>query len=228
LDVESRSHGEPRGGTGRRPYDIRLRRERAAETRERILAAGIELFREIRSWDWRELTFRAVARRAGVSERTVYRNFPTEQELRAAIGRRVEDEAGVRYEDLQLETVPEVAERVLALLPAYSAASPVHEHDVRRRDAFRRAVTLSSKGWPARQRELAAVALDVVWSVPVYERMLRVWGLDAADAKQVMTWLNALVVESIRDGRRPTTRPTRVRPTTPPASHAPPTTRSGP
>ena len=63
--------------SGRRPYESRLRQRQTAETRERVIAAGSELVRQLPSWDWREGTFRAVAERAGVGERTVYRHFPT-------------------------------------------------------------------------------------------------------------------------------------------------------
>jgi AcrR family transcriptional regulator len=166
----------------------------------------VELFAQIRSWDWRELTFRAVAERAGVGERTVYRNFPTEAELRYAIGRRIEQQAGVTYDELSLGNLPEVGEQVLTLLPDYSTASPVHEHDLRRRNAFRKAVASSGKGFSAHDRELAAVALDLTWSVVVYERMLRVWNLDSVDAIQVMRWLHQLVTDAIEDGHRPTAR----------------------
>ena len=80
----------------------KLRRAQMAETRERILAAGSALVHEFKSWDWRPLTFRAVAERAGVGERTVYRHFATERELRDAVMTRCEQEAGVELgEDLE-------------------------------------------------------------------------------------------------------------------------------
>ena len=60
-----------------------------AETRDRILDAGSALVHEFESWDWRPLTFRAVAERAGVGERTVYRHFATEQALHAAVMERL-------------------------------------------------------------------------------------------------------------------------------------------
>ena len=69
----------------RKPYDSPVRRQRMEATRERILAAGVELVRGFKTWDWSDLTFRAVAERAGVGERTVYRHFPTERALHAAI-----------------------------------------------------------------------------------------------------------------------------------------------
>ena len=56
-------HPAPPGRT----YDGTLRRERAAETRERILVAGSELIHRTAVRDWKKLTVRAVADRAGVS-----------------------------------------------------------------------------------------------------------------------------------------------------------------
>src|SRR5262245_43541623 len=55
----------------RRRYDGTLRRQQAAETRERIVAAGSELLHGSPIRDWRALTVRAVAERAGVNQRTV-------------------------------------------------------------------------------------------------------------------------------------------------------------
>src|SRR5207247_11265534 len=66
----------------RRKYDSPLRRQRAAETYDRIVAAGVAILHELPLWKWQALTLRAVAQRAGVTERTVYRHFATERELR--------------------------------------------------------------------------------------------------------------------------------------------------
>ena len=77
------------------PYDNSARAEKAGKTRERIIAAGSELVHAFDSWNWRDLTFRSVAERAGVGERTVYRHFPTERHLHDAVMQRLESEAGV-------------------------------------------------------------------------------------------------------------------------------------
>src|SRR3954452_9555040 len=97
--------GDEQSPDGRR-YDSPVRRSRAAVTRERIVAAGSELVHHFPSWDWKELTFRAVADRAGVSERTVYRHFATERELHDAGMRRLEEEAGLSYDQLRLADLP--------------------------------------------------------------------------------------------------------------------------
>ena len=70
-----------------RKYDSTLRRQRAAETRERIVAAGCDLLQGSSIRDWRGVTVRAVADRAGVNERTVYRHFANERGLRDEVMR---------------------------------------------------------------------------------------------------------------------------------------------
>src|SRR3954468_4674020 len=113
--------GEP-SIEGRRRYDNRARQEKAAQTRERIVAAGRDLVHGFDSWNWRDLTFRAVAELAGVGERTVYRHFPTERHLHDAVMQRLEDDAGISYEDVDLENLAEVTSRVFASLQRFTVA----------------------------------------------------------------------------------------------------------
>src|SRR5262245_64603609 len=104
----------------RRTYDNRARQEKAAQTRERIVAAGSELVHAFDSWNWRDLTFKAIAERAGVGERTVYRYFPTERHLHDAVMQRLESEAGVSYEDVTLTNLAETTSRVFGSLQRFS------------------------------------------------------------------------------------------------------------
>ena len=61
-----------------RPYDSPLRREQAAATRTKILAAARSLFEE---HGYAATSVAAIAKRAGVSQRTVYLAFETKAEL---------------------------------------------------------------------------------------------------------------------------------------------------
>jgi len=61
------------------PYRSPLRQAQAAQTRERIECAAADLLGEGSAAD--SITFRAVAERAGVTEMTVYRHFPTREAL---------------------------------------------------------------------------------------------------------------------------------------------------
>ena len=136
----------------RRTYDNRARQEKAAQTRERIVTAGSELVHGFDTWNWRDLTFRAVAERAGVGERTVYRHFPTERHLHDAVMQRLESEAGISYEDVDLANLAEVTGRVFASLQRFSVRESVEAPqdptfvgvDVRRREALLRAVSAAA------------------------------------------------------------------------------------
>ena len=193
------------GGGGRRRYDSPVRRQRAAETRDRIVAAGSELVHELPSWDWRELTFRAVAERAGVGERTVYRHFPTERHLRDAVMGRLEEEAGVTYDDVTLAGLPAVTARVFASLHSFAVHDSVAPDgdptfaaaDERRQAALRRSVAVSAPHWSAAQQETAAALLDVLWNLPSYERLVRGWQFDGDRATEAIGWLIDRVVAAI-------------------------------
>lgn len=195
----------------RRTYDSSSRRRQAEQTRERIVAAGSELVREYRSWDWRELTFRAIAERAGVGERTVYRHFPTERDLHDAVMGRLEDEAGVAYEEVDLTNLTDVTGRFFASLQRFTIeesvqppADPVFVGaDQRRRQALFRAVTEAAPDWPAARVRAVAGLLDVLWNLPSYERLVNTWQLSPAEASTSLTWLIDTVVASVRSGAVP-------------------------
>ena len=195
----------------RRTYDNRARQEKAAQTRERIVAAGSELVHAFDSWNWRDLTFKAVAERAGVGERTVYRHFPTEQHLHDAVMQRLESEAGISYEDVDLTNIDEVTARVFASLQRFSVRKSVETPqdptfigvDVRRRDALMRAVSASAPNWSPAEQQMAAGLLDVLWNVPSYERLVGAWGLDGADATRAIGWLMAKIIRAIEDDDAP-------------------------
>jgi AcrR family transcriptional regulator len=197
-----------------RRYDSPVRRRKVAETRERIVSAGSELVHGFASWDWRELTFRAVAERAGVGERTVYRHFPTEQHLHDAVMQRLEEEAGITYEDVGLANLADVTARVFASRDSFAAQGSVREPDdptfvavdERRRAALLRAVSASVPHWSAAERETVAALMDVLWNLPSYERLVGVWNLESADATRAITWVMGKVVQAIEDDDPPPTR----------------------
>lgn len=199
----------------RRRYDSPVRRQQAAETRARIVAAGSELVHEFDSWEWNALTFRAVAERAGVGERTVYRHFPTERHLHDAVMARLEEEAGVAYEDLELTTLPEITARVFSSRGSFAAreavasdADPLFvEVDQRRRDALVRAVTAATPTWTESERRTIAALLDLAWSMPGYERLVGAWDFDGDDATRAITWLLSLLTDTIDADVPPPTPP---------------------
>lgn len=182
----------------------------AESTRSAIVMAGTALAREASGWDWRNLTARAVAEKAGVSERTIYRHFASERQLHDSIMHRLEQEAGVVYEGIRLEDVARVTARVFSAVPAFSVPPPViHDEtfmatDLRRQKALVDAVRDTGADWPDAERRMAAAVLDVLWVPTTYERLVTSWHMDAEDATRAMMWAIELVVETLRAGKHPT------------------------
>jgi AcrR family transcriptional regulator len=200
--------GESGARTTRR-YDSTLRRQRAAETRARIVDAGCEILQGSSIRDWRALTIRAVAKRAGVNERTVYRHFENERGLRDEVMRRLEQKAGIDLTELRLEDVADVTARILGTvsahpLPARAPMDPtLSETGGRTREALRRVVAEKTEGWSESDQQVAAGMIDVLWAVAAYERLAVDWQLDQEQATSGITWVVRLIEEAIRDGRRP-------------------------
>jgi AcrR family transcriptional regulator len=195
-----------------RSYDSPVRRARMAETRQRILDAGAALAHELESWDWRPLTFRAVAERAGLGERTVYRHFQTEQALHEAIMQHLARESGVDYDDLSLDDVAAIGARVFAAMATFAAPpwtdverGVLRAEDERRQAALRAAVEAAATtgDWTDDERARAAAALDVLWTAPSYQRLTTGWRLAPDEATEVIDWMIGLVVAAIRAGDRP-------------------------
>ena len=193
----------------RRRYDSPLRQQRASDTRHRIVTAGCEILRDASIRDWRALTMRAVAERAGVNERTVYRHFTNERGLRDAVMHRMEEQAGIDLESLRLEGITDVAERIFATvsthpLPPRPPLDPtLTEASHRQREALLRALAPHTEGWSDADRTVAAAMFDVLWGVAPYERLVADWGLDSDQAVAGITWVIGLIEKAVREGRRP-------------------------
>jgi AcrR family transcriptional regulator len=196
-------------GVAKRPYDNTLRRKRANDTRDRIIAAGAELVRKSSIRDWRGVTIRAVAERAGVNERTVYRHFANERVLRDAVMQRLERAVGVDLEQLGLDDIADAAARIFRHVDAYPSEErlpldpTLADANRRQHEALLAAVEERAAGWSSADRTLAAALLDVLWGVSSYERLAHDWDLGSEEAIRGLTWVIGLVSGAIRDGTRP-------------------------
>jgi AcrR family transcriptional regulator len=201
LHTESASDAE--AVPARRPYDSTLRRQRAAETRERIIAAGSELLHGSSVRDWNGLTIRAVAEKAGVNERTVYRHFVNEQGLHDAVMHQFEDESGIDLRGMHLNDVADVTARIFAHVSSYppDARQPLDptllDAQQRQHDALLAAVGAPAATWSEADRTVAAAVLDVLWSVASYERMVVDWQMDPSEATRGISWVIGLVRQAI-------------------------------
>jgi AcrR family transcriptional regulator len=193
----------------RRRYDSPVRRQRAAETRARIVAAGAEILHGHPIWDWGALTVRAVAQRAEVNERTVYRYFASERALRDAVMAHLEQEAGVDLDGLTLDGLQAFTTRVLEFVSSFPVEPRTTDDPTlvstgqRQRDALLGALAPETWRWSEADRVAAAAVLDVLWSIGSYERLVADWGLDPDQAIAAVNWVIGLVQDAVSQGRHP-------------------------
>ena len=222
TDVDRSRLGDPAGLRGIAPvtmpapplptprqYQSPLRRQRAVETRERIIAAGCRLLQGSSVRDWHALTMRSAADEAGVNERTVYRYFGNERGLRDAVMHRLEQEAGVELDGMRLEDLAQVAARILSHVSSYPLRPKprldptLSDANLRQRTALLGALEEPTVRWPEEDRIAAAALFDVLWSVATYERLVSDWDLDRVQAIRTVTWAIGLIQEAVSRGHRP-------------------------
>ena len=193
----------------KRAYHSPKRQEQSQATRRRIIDAGAELVQGFRAWDWTNLTARAVGARAGVSERTVQRYFPTERQLRDAVLERMVEESGVDLAALSFGNFADVIQRMFTYLSSFAVAPEKQEDpsfadiDRYRRESLLKAVERAVPGWNGEDRTAVAAALDIFWNPPLYERLVEAWGLDADRAVGLISWLVTLIEQAVQAGERP-------------------------
>jgi AcrR family transcriptional regulator len=192
-----------------RQYDSPLRRQQAADTRERIVIAGCEVLQNSSIRDWGALTIRHVADQAGVNERTVYRYFTNERGLRDAVMHRLEQQAGIDLAGMRLEDIADVAARIFTQVSSYPIESKppldptLTDANRRQREALHGALAEWTAQWPQAEREAAAAMFDLLWSVASFERLVVDWQMDRDQAISTITWTIGLLEEAIRKGQRP-------------------------
>lgn len=194
----------------RRRYHSPLRQQQTAETRERIITAGVELVHKLPSWDWKNLSARAVGERAGVSERTVHRHFSTERKLRDTVLQRLVEESGIDMEQMRLGEFAQTVGALFRYMQSFTAGGntppldpALESMDQQRIHALRQAVVRATPDWPDRKRETAAAILDIFWQPQIYDRFTLIWGFDAERAIDTITWIIDLIEEAVCQDRLP-------------------------
>ena len=125
-----------------------------------------------------------------MNERTVYRYFASERELRDAVHRAPQEtDADVVLEGLALEDIQDHTARILEYVSSFPLQSRtpddptlVAAHRRQRAALVAAVVRAGPTTWPDGDRAIAAAMLDVLWSVASYERLVVDWDLDPKDA----------------------------------------------
>lgn len=170
--------------TGARKYDSSRRQQQG---RDRIMEAALDLARASGGWNWVDITFKTVADAAGVSERTVYRHFPTQTDLHEALMLRINQNAEISYEGLSIDDVSGLVGRLFVSLSTFDRALHTQPKPSEAAIAMNRDRMQALLDACGGDRRLAAL-LDVLWSVDTYERLSSIWRMPTDDAIEAVTW----------------------------------------
>lgn len=197
---------------GGRRYSSPLRAEQAAATRDRIVDATVALLQGV---DPGAFGMQDVADRAGVSVRTVYRAFPTKDDLLdgvlAAIQERFAAIAGAppstRHEFDA--SIPGAVHAVYELEPLYralfatAAGREVHQGAASaRRPSFEGAFAEELAGLPDAQVRLVVALLHLVTSSRSVLWLKDYAGLDVDEASAAVGWAVAAFAAAAKEMKR--------------------------
>jgi AcrR family transcriptional regulator len=187
-------------------YESPLRDEQKAETRRRIVAAAERLMQDA---DLVELTFAAVAREAGVQERTVYRHFATKGDLLDALWDALDPRIGTAsFPDSEAALV-EAPRRVFPafddnenLMRAFWSTPQGREFRLRvndkRKAAIRKAVADAVKDLPANEARWVTAAAQLLYSGAAWQTMKDYWGFSGDEAGKASSFMLQLIFDAAR------------------------------
>ena len=189
-------------------YRSPLREEQAARTRERIEKAAAALINSTNNPE--AITFRAVAERAGVTEMTVYRHFPTRDDLLRGLWRQLNARMGAGIG--MPSTIEELLAQHAALFSGFDQVAPQIEASIttapgremraalneRRRRAFRAIVDEAAPDLKPEARTRAAAVLQLLHSAHAWMSLREQWGMDGREAGAATRWAIDILLQQLR------------------------------
>lgn len=201
--------------TPTKTYDSPLRRRQQAATRDAILEAT-GLLVETEGLD--ALSYAAIAARAGVQERTVYRHFPTKGELLEAFWRWVNDQAGIggfpTSEAELLRLPPEVYARfderagMMAALVFSEAGRKFRLRvNAERQEAYGSILAARTESLdPETAKRLRAV-VQLLYNATAWATLRDHWGLDGRSSGETVSWAIRCLLDAAARGDLPSPSP---------------------
>jgi len=184
-----------------------LRQKHAATTRDHLTDAAYELLLHTHQ----PFSHEAVAARAGVGARTVYRYFPAQADLYEALWVRMRKQAGTIFpasEDQILSQIPILFgafnrnERVIRAALESPASHRVRERGAPEgRAAFSNSLAGLTAGMtPAKKKQVLAIFL-AIYSAPFWELLRNRGGLSGPEAIAAGEWAMRTLIEGLRRSR---------------------------
>lgn len=184
---------------------VSLQDARRAVVRDRVLDGVAQLLAK-----GQDLTYANVAAAAEVPERTVYRHFPTRQDLMSAVFEWVNEQAGVGTQrattgEATTEmvrraflTFDDVAPVVRALLLAPEGLAARLAGNEERRAAALAVVDNDAPGLDRATRRRLAATVQLLTSAAAWQTLRDYWDMDGAEAADTVTVALALLLDGAR------------------------------
>ncbi|NQX11758.1 TetR/AcrR family transcriptional regulator [Microbacteriaceae bacterium VKM Ac-2855] len=175
-----------------------------SRTQEVILGALIEVIEEVGSDD---VSYKLIARRAGVGERTIFRYYPTRSDLLAAAGAWIEEHV---FTPVPFDSVFDLPLALRVSMEAYdsrpelayvSAETGIRDAtpDSPRALRIRTAVDTELAGVEERERRHLVAALTHLDSAATWVTLHRDLGLARADVADAAAWAAETALDPVRD-----------------------------
>lgn len=191
-----------------RAYSSPIRTAQVERTRERLLDTARALLVE---GGLDGLTLPKLAQAAGVSVPTVYRHFPTLDDLIRAFLEWIRPRIGQTEQRLMETPVPDLPALPLESFARFEAHArellPLMESRAFNRvrvasmqGRARRAAALFAEhapGWSARDLEAAAGAIYVLMAPQSWRWFRETWGIDTGDAARAASWAMRTLIEAL-------------------------------
>jgi AcrR family transcriptional regulator len=185
---------------------VSLREQYAAATRERILSAVADL---VERGELEELTVPAVAEASGVSLRTIYRYYPTREDLMEAAGRWIGDELLKHPYPRDLDEVADLFEagcRDFDERPGLARAMALSQlgqrvRGYRRRErleAIGRALREEVGGVDEQELRHAEAVLAYLHNIIAYTVLREECGMSGEEIGRAIAWAIRTLVEDLR------------------------------
>lgn len=192
-----------------RAYNSPLREEKARETREAILAALFELIESAGAAD--DVSMDAIAQKAGVQRRTVFRHFATKDEMLAAFWPWLNARIGTLATPV---TVNEIVDGPRQAFPRFDLHEPairasLHSKAGRemragmvagRRAHFAQALAPAITSLPASEAWKVEALAHLLFSASAWEVLKDYGGLTGAQAGEAASWALEVILSAVTSG----------------------------
>ena len=192
-----------------RAYKSPVREKQLQETREAILTALHDLMADAEAPD--DIPVEAIAERAGIQRRTVFRHFPTKADLLAAFWPWLNARIGTSPAPDTLREVVEGPRRAFPRFDANEGAirAALHSRTGRemrlgtvadRRRHFAAALAWTTRSLPPAEAARIEALAHLLYSASAWEALKDYGGLTGAEAGEAASWALEVILSAVTPG----------------------------